>query len=354
MSIAEASPPEAPPTGGRWLEDAWYGVAPSESVSRTPVQRWLFERPIVLYRDLNGEVVALDDTCPHRKAPLSRGVVTGDEIRCPYHGLQFGPSGHCTKVPGESVIPSVLTLKRFAAFERYGIVWLWGGAPDEADLGRLIDWPWFDEPGYLSIRQELVVEAPVEMVIDNLMDLSHVHFVHKFGVELMVHEGRSMQVERTAEGLTYTRAVGGGRYLSDIAAEVARGDETMMDIGGEYHPPTTVVTFGLTRQAETGVLAQGPHRRFIHALTPETPTRTRYVALRSWNTNHRPDEVAAAKEEDRAALQEDKEIIEMTFRQMSQLREPGPLRLLPMDQAAVLANRIFKTFGRRATTKVNS
>src|SRR5437660_1379090 len=39
--------------------------------------------------NLGGNVVAIDDTCPHRGAPLSEGEVSGSEVMCPWHGARF-------------------------------------------------------------------------------------------------------------------------------------------------------------------------------------------------------------------------------------------------------------------------
>ena len=42
---------------------------------------------MVLYRDGNGAVAALEDFCPHRGAPLSLGFVRDGQLVCGYHGL---------------------------------------------------------------------------------------------------------------------------------------------------------------------------------------------------------------------------------------------------------------------------
>ena len=39
--------------------------------------------------NLNGEIYALDDECPHEAAPLSDGRIVGDEIECPWHSSHF-------------------------------------------------------------------------------------------------------------------------------------------------------------------------------------------------------------------------------------------------------------------------
>jgi nitrite reductase/ring-hydroxylating ferredoxin subunit len=37
----------------------------------------------------NGTIYAIDDTCPHRGAPLWEGQLEGTEVECPWHGARF-------------------------------------------------------------------------------------------------------------------------------------------------------------------------------------------------------------------------------------------------------------------------
>jgi nitrite reductase/ring-hydroxylating ferredoxin subunit len=53
--------------------------------------------------NLNGEIYALEDSCPHEGAPLSDGQIVGDEIECPWHSSHFDiRSGRVTMDPAES------------------------------------------------------------------------------------------------------------------------------------------------------------------------------------------------------------------------------------------------------------
>jgi nitrite reductase/ring-hydroxylating ferredoxin subunit len=53
--------------------------------------------------NLNGEIYAIDDDCPHEAGPLSDGQIVGDEIVCPWHSSHFDiRSGRVTRDPSES------------------------------------------------------------------------------------------------------------------------------------------------------------------------------------------------------------------------------------------------------------
>ena len=53
--------------------------------------------------NLNGEIYALDDDCPHQAGPLSDGRIVGHEIECPWHSSHFDiRTGRVTIDPAET------------------------------------------------------------------------------------------------------------------------------------------------------------------------------------------------------------------------------------------------------------
>ena len=117
--------------------------------------RTILERPIVLYRGESGKIVALDDRCCHRAAPLSMGRVEGDDIRCMYHGMKFDPAGKCIQIPGQDMIPAKLGVRSYPVVERYDLIWIWTGDAEKADPDLIVDYPpladpkWRGLPGYM-------------------------------------------------------------------------------------------------------------------------------------------------------------------------------------------------------------
>ncbi len=69
-------------------------------------------------------MVALEDFCPHRGAPLSLGFVRDGTLVCGYHGLEMGCGGKTLGMPGQrvGVFPRCAP---YAAVERHGFVWVW-------------------------------------------------------------------------------------------------------------------------------------------------------------------------------------------------------------------------------------
>lgn len=70
------------------MPDGWWKVARSEEVTPDkPLAVHLGDQPLVLWRDQANVARALEDRCPHRRAPLSRGCIRDNGwIQCGYHG----------------------------------------------------------------------------------------------------------------------------------------------------------------------------------------------------------------------------------------------------------------------------
>ncbi|MFN3891575.1 MAG: Rieske 2Fe-2S domain-containing protein [Beijerinckiaceae bacterium] len=163
-----------------FLRNAWYVAALSGEVADKPFERTLLGEPVVLFRGSGGRVVALQDRCPHRFVPLSRGRICGDEIECGYHGLRFDAEGACVANPhGDKAIPRNARVRSWPAVERDGFIWLWMGEAARAAGTQPPAYPFLDAPGaYSAVYGSLHVDANYLLVLDNLLDLSHVEFLH--------------------------------------------------------------------------------------------------------------------------------------------------------------------------------
>ncbi len=163
-----------------FIRNTWYIAAHSASVTQQPLARRILGEAIVLFRTAAGNAVALDDCCPHRLLPLSRGVVDAEAIVCGYHGSAYNASGACIRVPGQEVIPSTARVKSYPVADRYGVVWIWMGDPASADEDSIPQmFQILDDPEYQFTDGEILAfKAHYQLLTDNLMDASHAEFVH--------------------------------------------------------------------------------------------------------------------------------------------------------------------------------
>jgi phenylpropionate dioxygenase-like ring-hydroxylating dioxygenase large terminal subunit len=160
--------------------NAWYCVAWDHEITPSRVLgRTVADIPMAIYRTTEGHPVALADACWHRLAPLSMGTRVGsDGLRCPYHGLEFNSAGRCTRMPAQETINPSAMVPSYPVVERHRYVWVWPGDPALADPGLVPDMHQMDDPGWAGDGETITAPCNYQLVLDNLMDLTHEEFVH--------------------------------------------------------------------------------------------------------------------------------------------------------------------------------
>jgi phenylpropionate dioxygenase-like ring-hydroxylating dioxygenase large terminal subunit len=167
-------------TESAFLKNTWYVAAWSHEVGAdTMLARTIAGVALLLWRDHAGRVAALEDRCCHRAAPLSKGRREGDRIRCMYHGLLFDATGRCVEIPSQDFIPPAARVRAFPIVERFKWIWVWMGDPHKADPALIPDTHYLDDPGWRGIPDYMHYAANYLLVTDNLLDFSHLPYVHE-------------------------------------------------------------------------------------------------------------------------------------------------------------------------------
>lgn len=271
-----------------FVQNQWYAAAWDHEVGRTPLARTICGEPVVLYRKIDGSVVALADRCWHRMAPLSMGtVLDNDEIQCPYHGLRFAGDGSCTRIPSQDRIPKSACVKAYPVEVQHRFVWVWIGDSAAANPDDIPAVHWNDAPGWIGEGGTIHLKANYKLLIDNLMDLTHETYVHasSIGDEFLP----SAPIETTVEdgGVTVRRFVEDHQPAPfwKNAIRNAHGTEANCDRWQiiRMMPPSTIVIDVGVAVTGTGALdgdrSQGVNGRVINVITPETDSTTLYF----WN-----------------------------------------------------------------------
>lgn len=189
-----------------FLRNAWYVAGHDREITRSLHATTVLGEQIVLYRRANGDCVALEDACPHRKLPLSMGRLLGDQIECGYHGLTFDASGQCTRVPCSDFIPKGARVRSYPVTARNGFAWIWMGEPELANPATIFPVEHWGEPGWgTNGGDALSVDAHYLLVTDNLLDPSHVAWVHRGSFGDASCETEPVKVEATANGVIASR-----------------------------------------------------------------------------------------------------------------------------------------------------
>lgn len=162
-----------------FIRNTWYVASWSHKLAAgKPTSVRLLGEAVALYRTATGRAVALQDRCSHRFAPLSMGRCEGESLRCMYHGLKFEPDGSCSEIPGQNVIPPQARVRSYPVVERHGWIWVWPGDPKLADETLIPPIIGPDEGDYFLGKGDLDYRAPANLIWDNLLDFSHLAYVH--------------------------------------------------------------------------------------------------------------------------------------------------------------------------------
>lgn len=163
-----------------FLRNCWYMAAWGSDIgpdALIPVT--ILDEPIVIYRKQDNTLAALEDRCCHRLVPLSVGRKEADEVRCMYHGIKFAADGRCTEIPGQDRISPAVRVRSYPAVERHGAVWLWMGVPDMADEALIPPIIGPNNPEWAVMASCMEIQANAQLIVDNVLDLSHAPYVHE-------------------------------------------------------------------------------------------------------------------------------------------------------------------------------
>ncbi|HEY9848592.1 MAG TPA: Rieske 2Fe-2S domain-containing protein [Leptolyngbyaceae cyanobacterium] len=162
--------------------NCWYPVTFVQDMPKDrPYSFSLYDEPLVLFRNQNGEFGCVVDRCPHRAAKLSDGQIFDGKLECLYHGWQFGIDGECLHIPqlpSNGTIPKNACIKSFKVIERQGMIWMWAGEAEEADEKLIPTIPNLDKPEFVGL--DLIYDRPYDQTyfIENVIDPAHVPISH--------------------------------------------------------------------------------------------------------------------------------------------------------------------------------
>jgi vanillate O-demethylase monooxygenase subunit len=278
--------------GDIFVHNMWYVGALSSEVGRDIFARRILDEPVVFYRTQAGEAVALHGLCPHRLYPLDKGNLIGDAIECGYHGYTFDCSGACVRVPSHKTVPSQFRTKSYPIIEKAQWIWIWMGDPALADESLIPDVAsvGLGVPGWTNVMGDCVhMKARWQLLIDNVMDTSHISFIHRQVLDQFVEIANfPVSVDADENGITIKR------WMPDQTSEspyyqlvFPENTAPLVDAqnlnnffspgliqgGGIYH---TAASLG--QPQELGSIFH------IHGVTPETATTTHYFIATAVNS----------------------------------------------------------------------
>jgi vanillate O-demethylase monooxygenase subunit len=324
-----------------WIRNAWYVAAWSHEIAGDGLlARTIMNEPLVLYRTGNGSVVAMEDRCCHRLAPLSLGRREGDDLRCMYHGLKFGPDGRCIEIPGQTTIPDRAVVRGYPVVESGSWIWVWMGEAARADVSQIPSTIAATDPDWQIQMGCLDYAANYQLINDNLLDLSHLAFVHQNtlgkGVpQWATEKPEIVRLERGVRFQRWFRSRGPSHYLGKPGDKFDTWNSYDFIVPGlfiqrpAWYPPGTAD--GCGGQAPPSSIEPLFTRCDDQAVIPVTETTSRYFYSAGGRSKNASAELAGdIFRFTEVAFHEDKVIIEAQQKVIS-LDPSRPMLSLAMD-----------------------
>lgn len=338
----------APAALAKFPLNQWYVAGFAWELKDQPLGRTLLGKPLVLFRTADGQPAALEDRCCHRALPLSHGTLEERGVRCGYHGLLFNGDGQCLEVPGQAKVPSKARVPAYPVQERDQLIWVWFGNADQPQpSSEPPAYEFHSNDDYLFEGGAYHYDAPYQLIHDNLLDLSHLGYVHlrTIGGNASIHMNAQMRVDSDDTHVKVTRHMPGSvpppTYTAayPFKGKVDRWQEI------EFHVSHLRIWTGAA-DAGTESLDDpqrgGFHMRGFHGVTPETETTSHYFWTMATNPKDNREAIAAkVVEQTVLTFDEDKGVIEAQYRNMLEFAD-RPMVDIHVDVGANRARRIIE------------
>jgi phenylpropionate dioxygenase-like ring-hydroxylating dioxygenase large terminal subunit len=201
------------------LNNHWYLICPEKELRKQIISRKILNEEIILFRDEQGGITALENRCCHRNVKLSLGYLDKGQVVCGYHGWKYDATGTCVDIPSqtaEAKIPKTARIKEYPVrlFNRW--IWVFMGDPEKANTINPYDIPEMNEWNFTY--QAYTFKADLELAAESLVDPYHLAYAHRNSIKSLL--GRiedfpaSFNLQTVEDGLvgTYRRANGGNFF----------------------------------------------------------------------------------------------------------------------------------------------
>lgn len=185
-------------------------------------------------------------------------------------------------------VPSSNRIESFAAVERWGFIWIWWGDQERADDTLIPDLPWTEEEHRRTQYFYFHVNANFQLKADNLLDVSHVDFLHKHSIASKIDdtakqaEAPKVTIDSKTEGnvVTTVRKVH-NTMLAGMTAKWAGSEGPVTRVStGRWEPPNCCI-LKLQFADESGNIERTINLE--HIMTPETENTCHYLMDWIWD-----------------------------------------------------------------------
>lgn len=179
---------------GDLLRRYWQAICPAGEITEAnPKKRVrIMGEDLLVYRAADGEVLCIQEHCPHRRASLFYGFIEPGGIRCCYHGWKYDAVGQCIERPFEPGAPDKIRARAYPVEELGGLLFAYLG-PDPERAPLLPRWDVLvRDDGRRNIVVMPMHDCNWLQVQENTVDSVHTYYLH--GHMSVVHELRKSVV----------------------------------------------------------------------------------------------------------------------------------------------------------------
>ena len=276
------------------------------------------------------------------------GQLIDDEIECGYHGLRFDAKGRCVAAPTQERIPPNAAVHSYPSIERWGFVWVWMGSADCVDESRLPDIPNYSNPDWgKTDGGALEVKCNYLWLTDNLLDPSHVAWVHKTSFAAPGAENTKLELHGFDDGILVSRWIKDQPVPPYYASLVQFKGNCDRLQHYEVRRPSYCINRSVFTPAGTGGKEFSAHTENAYVMisynfmTPIDEDSTVYYWFQHYNTDPRNNKVRRQLNQGAiTAFNEDREILEAVH---AGIKEQTTRNInLELDAAAVRFRRLLK------------
>ena len=314
-----------------FIRNSWYAAGWSVEYGQGLHARKILGDDVVIYRTGDGNPVALEDACPHRKLPLSKGNLKHDCIECGYHGLTFDGAGRCVAAPTQQeTIPRRAKVHSYPVEDRWGMLWIWMGDPDRADADEIFHIENFDNPSWGKTRcGSMDIACNYLYITDNLLDPSHVAWVHVSSFAGAGTEDQPLNIDVQENSVLVSRWVNDRPpppYYAELLAFEGNCDRKQHY---ECRLPAIAINKSIFTPVGSGGDDQPLHEKaFVNIsynfMTPVDETHSRYFWFQHRNTAPENEEISEKMFAGATmAFKEDRDVLVEVQKGMDNMKTPN-------------------------------
>ncbi len=159
----------------------WLLAHKSMLATNQPIKISLYGKDYVMWKDVRGNVNAIENACPHMGAMLSAGWCEAKPdgtsvVVCPFHALEFDNRG-CTILPGtnKQTLPQLAPLELIIQGD---FIWSYGGCEPKIPIPNILN-EIAASSEFVGHTADCSVETDLRSMLLNMHDYNHQNGTHR-------------------------------------------------------------------------------------------------------------------------------------------------------------------------------